>query len=65
MAIPEFTSKGHLPSGIHLYSGAEFTSKFIEKETRLKYRKPIWDILDFAKDKHASHIFIGRIGAGS
>ncbi|MCK5508717.1 MAG: hypothetical protein KAI50_09380 [Desulfobacterales bacterium] len=59
MTIPDFSPKGHLPSGIHLCSGIEFGNRFIENSTRQKYRKPIYDILDFAKDKKASHIFVG------
>lgn len=59
MAIPQFTSQGKLPKGIHICSGEEFISSFCNSELRKHFIKPISDILDYAKERYASEIFIG------
>jgi hypothetical protein len=59
MKIPEFDSTGKLPEGIHICSGQEFVSRFATSGKRKQYVKPISDIFDFAKDRHAVQIFIG------
>lgn len=58
MKIPEFNKKGRLPDGIHICSGNEFLGKFCQ-DSRQKFVKPISDILDFAKDRGAIHLFVG------
>lgn len=59
MSIPEFTPKGTLPAGIHLCSGNEFVERFVGNDVRRQYAKPVYDILDFAKDRCATHVFVG------
>jgi hypothetical protein len=59
MKIPDFTTKGYLPSGIHACSGKEFIETFCKSDDRKKYLKPVTDIFDFAMSKNATHLFIG------
>jgi len=59
MAIPNFSTNGFLPEGIHLTSGDEFIERFCFGDYRRKFVKPISDIFDFAKNRGASHLFIG------
>lgn len=59
MKIPDFTTKGYLPTGIHVCSGKEFIETFCKSDTREKYIKPVTDIFDFAMSKNATHLFIG------
>lgn len=57
--IPTFNQKGLLPEGIHVCSGNAFLDVFLFNE----YRKGFWgalvNIMDWAKYKRASMIFIG------
>lgn len=57
--IPAFTSKGHLPSGIHLCSGQEFINRFCTGDIRQDFSKVIIDILDFAATRNAQYVFVG------
>jgi hypothetical protein len=59
MTIPDFTSEGKLPAGIHICSGEEFINRFCSTELRNNFEKPISDILDYAKERGAVEIFIG------
>jgi hypothetical protein len=59
MKIPDFTTKGKLPPGIHICSGQEFIDKYCSYGQRNQFIKPISDILDFAKDRNAVHVFVG------
>ncbi len=59
MKIPDFTTEGKLPSGIHICSGEEFINRFCSTELRGNFEKPISDILDYAKERGAVEIFIG------
>jgi hypothetical protein len=59
MKIPDFTNEGKLPTGIHLCSGEEFITRFCVGEIRKDSKKPISDILDYAKSRGAVEIFIG------
>ena len=59
MGIPNFTTQGKLPEGIHICSGREFINRFCSSEKRKQFEKPISDILDFAKDRGAIEIFVG------
>ena len=59
MNIPSFTSEGKLPIGLHLCSGEEFLNRFCSSANRKQFKKPISDILDFAKDRGAKEIFVG------
>jgi len=59
MKIPDFTTEGKLPSGIHICSGEEFINRFCSTELRSNFEKPISDILDYAKERGAVEIFIG------
>ena len=59
MQIPEFTNEGKLPSGIHICTGEEFISRFCANEIRNDFKKPISDILDYAKERGAVEVFVG------
>lgn len=59
MTISEFTNEGKLPAGIHICSGDEFINRFCSSKNRKQFKKPICDILDFAKDRGAVEIFVG------
>lgn len=59
MKIPDFDPNGRLPGGIHICSGQEFINRFCSDDNRRQFTKPISDILDFAKDRYAVHIFVG------
>ena len=57
--IPQFTSHGTLPEGVHIASGADLLDRFLFNE----YRKGFWgalvNVLDWAKLKQASAVFFG------
>ena len=57
--IPDFTSQGSLPDGVHLTSGNDFLDRFLFNEYRKGFWGPLVNILDWAKLKRASAIFIG------
>ncbi|MCL2650771.1 MAG: hypothetical protein FWD60_07080 [Candidatus Azobacteroides sp.] len=59
MTIPSFDNRGKLPKGIHICSGYEFINRFCASDSRKQFEKPICDILDFAKNRYAIHIFVG------
>lgn len=59
MTIPEFTTQGKLPIGIHICSGEEFLNRFCSNEIRKNFVKPISDILDYAQERGAVEVFIG------
>ncbi len=59
MKIPNFTSEGKLPTGLHICTGEEFINRFCSSKHRTQFAKPISDILDFAKDRGAIEIFVG------
>lgn len=59
MNIPNFTSEGKLPTGLHICSGEKFINRFCSSVNRKQFEKPISDILDFAKDRGAVEIFVG------
>jgi pimeloyl-ACP methyl ester carboxylesterase len=59
MKIPNFTSEGKLPTGLHICTGEEFINRFCSSKNRTQFEKPISDILDFAKDRGAIEIFVG------
>jgi len=57
--IPEFTDRGNLPKGIHLSSANNFLERFFFNEYRESLKKSFTDILDWAKEKGATKIFVG------
>lgn len=57
--IPNFTSMGHLPVGVHLCSATEFIDRFCFSDYRNDFRKSISDIFDFALHRNARYLFIG------
>lgn len=57
--IPEFDKNGDIPPGIHLCSGNDFMDRFFFNEYRKSLTKSFTDILDWAKDKNATKIFVG------
>lgn len=57
--IPEFTTHGVLPDGVHIASGQEFLDRFLFNSYRKDFQGAIINILDWAKAKSARRIFIG------
>ena len=57
--IPNFEHDGYLPKGIHLCSAEEFLDRFFFNAYRASLNKSFTDILDWAKEKNATKIFVG------
>ncbi|RUT33711.1 hypothetical protein EJP77_08745 [Paenibacillus zeisoli] len=58
-SIPNFTSTGELPKGIHLCSADEFINFFSFSEYRNGFKKTISDIFDYALSRNARYLFVG------
>lgn len=57
--IPEFNPQGFLPEGLHMASGTDFLDKFLFNEYRKNFWGALVNILDWAKYKRASAVFVG------
>lgn len=58
--LPQFTTKGFLPVGIHVCSAQEFIERFCSvNEKRKSLEKAFIDILDFANSRNAVCVLIG------
>lgn len=60
-SLPRSLANGYLPEGIHETSVATFIDRFTSASERLKYRKSLLHIIDFAKNKQAAYILFGGL----